>query len=244
MQDKSSDFFSGEKISFPITRALTFSLKSIWIRLGRMLIVLMGVASAIAFMTMLFSMATFATSDAQGAGGASAAGEAEEAAEGSSDESVVDPARVVEMLGKETVDSAAVARAFRPWWMVIALGISIAGITNAILMSVTERIKEIGTLKCLGVMSYHIVEIFLFEAVLLGLIGGILGAAAGIGLAVANLALSGGAEAGLHLPTLVEIARTFAAGVTFSILIALAASVAPVVVAARIQPADAMRYEV
>ncbi|MHC4713641.1 MAG: hypothetical protein ACYTAN_10295, partial [Planctomycetota bacterium] len=59
-----SDFFSGGRISFPITRAFAFSLKSIRIRLGRMLIVLTGVASAIAFMTMLFSMATFAASPA------------------------------------------------------------------------------------------------------------------------------------------------------------------------------------
>ncbi len=207
-----------------------------------MLIVLTGVASAIAFMTMLFSMATFAASPASA--DLDAGPETEADVSGPSVSAGDNPARVVEVLGKETVDSASVARAFRPWWLIIALGISVAGITNAVLMSVTERIKEIGTLKCLGAMSYHIVEIFLFESVLLGLVGGCVGAAAGIGLAAANLAISGGGETGLHLPTALEILTTFGTGVMLSVLIALVASVIPVLVAARIQPADAMRYEV
>ena len=102
-----------------------------------MIIVLMGVASAIAFMTMLFCMATFT-------GGAPAPGgrPAPAAAAVETD----NPALVMETLGGETIDASEVARAFRPWWLVIALAISMAGITNAILMSVTERIKEIGTL--------------------------------------------------------------------------------------------------
>jgi len=206
-----------------------------------MLIVLIGVASAIAFMTMLFSMATF-TGEGPEEAAAGAAVEMRGASCGGAD--ISNPAAVMEYFSRETIDSAAVAATFRPWWLVIALGISIAGITNAVLMSVTERIKEIGTLKCLGAMSYHIVEIFLFESLLLGLIGGALGALVGIGLATLNLLLSGAQEAGLHLPSAGQLLATFVAGVFFSVIIALAASVVPVVIAARIQPADAMRYEV
>jgi len=245
MQGDLNEFFGEGKVYFPLRRAFAFALKSIRIRLSRMLIVLVGVASAIAFMTMLFCMATF-TGDASATAGEAGArspeapratGQVEDAIHG-------DPSRVVEVFAAETVDSSAVARAFRPWWLLIALGISVAGITNAVLMSVTERIKEIGTLKCLGAMSYHIVEIFLIESILIGFIGGALGALVGIGLASANLLLSGGREAGLQIPTILELAGTFAAGVCFSVLIALVASVVPVFVAARIQPADAMRYEV
>lgn len=236
MSVTSSEFFSGGKISFPVTRALAFSAKSIRIRMGRMIIVLMGVASAIAFMTMLFSMATFT-------GGAPAGGRAS-VEEPAKNEPIDNPALVVERFSGELVDSAAVARAFRPWWLVIALAISMAGITNAILMSVTERIKEIGTLKCLGAMAYHIVEIFLFESAFLGLIGGAVGALGGIGLAVGNLLLSGAEHAGMQIPPWWQLVGTFGAGVLFSVVICLIASVIPVVVAARIQPADAMRYEV
>ncbi len=244
MKIETSDFFSRGKISFPITRAFAFSLKSIRIRLGRMLIVLIGVASAIAFMTMLFSMAVF-TGEVAEAEGVDTDELWEEADQPYPAESVIlHPSRVMEAYAEDTLDSAAVARAFRPWWLVIALGISVAGITNAVLMSVTERIKEIGTLKCLGAMSYHIVEIFLFESVLIGLIGGAIGSIVGIGFAMLNLLLSGAEEAGLHLPSAAQLFGTFVAGMLFSVIIALTASVVPVVIAARIQPADAMRYEV
>jgi len=241
MSVKTTEFFAKGKISFPVTRALAFSFKSIRIRLGRMIIVLMGVASAIAFMTMLFSMATFA-----GKGAAAPAAPAASAASDTAGNTakIENPALVMERLGGETVDSSAVARAFRPWWLVIAIAISIAGITNAILMSVTERIKEIGTLQCLGAMSYHIVEIFLFESAFIGIIGGVIGALAGIGLAVGNLYLSGAQQAGMKIPGVLGLAGTFGAGVFFSMVICLVASIVPVVVAARIQPADAMRYEV
>jgi hypothetical protein len=238
VKDEMGEFFAEGHISFPVTKALAFSLKSIRIRLSRMLIVLMGVASAIAFMTMLFAMAAFTADDSS-----------EKTGEAAADAPVVkavasDPAEVIAVFSADTVDSGAVARAFRPWWIIIALGISIAGITNAILMSVSERIKEIGTLKCLGAMSYHIVEIFLFESVLIGLIGGSLGAAAGIGLATASLAFSGAGAAGFTMPTWGMVAGTFGIGLAFSVVIALVASVIPVIAAARIQPADAMRYEV
>ncbi len=234
MSIQASEFFSQGRISFPVTKALAFSVKSIRIRLGRMIIVLVGVASAISFMTMLFSMATFT-----GKGPAQAKPE-QPAAVVTTD----NPALVMAEMSRDQVDSSEVARAFRPWWLIIALAISIAGITNAVLMSVTERIKEIGTLKCLGAMSYHIVEIFLFESAFIGLLGGIFGALAGIGLAVGNLLISGAEEAGMQIPAWWELGGTFVAGVVFSVFICLVASVIPVVVAARIQPADAMRYEV
>ena len=67
------------------------------------------------------------------------------------------------------------AQAFRWMWVGVALLISTSGTLNAILMSVTERIKEIGTLKCLGAKSIHIIQIFVFESALLGLLGGLVG---------------------------------------------------------------------
>jgi len=242
MDVASSDFFTEGRISFPLRRALAFSVRSIRVRLGRMIIVLLGVASAIAFMTMLFCMATF-TGASPSKAGAAAPVPASASAPVSANPSG-NPALVMEQMSAETIDSSAVARAFRPWWLVIAVAISIAGITNAVLMSVTERIKEIGTLKCLGAMSYHIVEIFLFESAFIGLLGGIFGAFAGIGLAIGNLLLSGAERAGMSIPTFWQLASTWAGGVVFSVFICLVASVVPVFFAARIQPADAMRYEV
>jgi ABC-type antimicrobial peptide transport system permease subunit len=49
------------------------------------------------------------------------------------------------------------------------------GITNSMLMSVTERFREIGTMKCLGALDAFIVRLFLIETALLGLFGSIAG---------------------------------------------------------------------
>jgi len=135
------------------------------------------------------------------------------------------------------------AGAFQWMWVAVALLISTSGTLNAILMSVTERVKEIGTLKCLGARSVHIVEVFLFESSLLGLLGGLIGGVLGYLFAVANFAMSIGSS---HLSggALIESSRMILACVGISTALALLASVIPVLIAARIEPASAMRYEV
>jgi putative ABC transport system permease protein len=65
------------------------------------------------------------------------------------------------------------------------------GVANTMLMSVFERTREIGTMMAVGVRRRQILALFLLEAALLGLMGGMLGAAAGVGL-VHGLARGGG----------------------------------------------------
>lgn len=88
--------------------------------------------------------------------------------------------------------SAGAAGAFRWMWIGVALLISTAGTFNAILMSVTERVKEIGTLKCLGARDRHVIQIFLFESVALGAVAGLVGGAVGVGVAGAMFAAQAG----------------------------------------------------
>lgn len=64
----------------------------------------------------------------------------------------------------------------------IFLCIALLGIVNTMLMSVQERTREIGTMMSIGVRRYQILSLFLLEAALLGLAGGILGGAVGTGL--------------------------------------------------------------
>src|SRR5690606_12266544 len=66
------------------------------------------------------------------------------------------------------------------WLVVMSLLVSIVGITNAMLMSVTERYKEIGTIKCLGALDSFIVKLFLIESGLLGFFGSIIGSVLGM----------------------------------------------------------------
>ena len=65
------------------------------------------------------------------------------------------------------------------WLVSIGLLVAVIGITNAMLMSVTERFREIGTMKCLGALDRFIVEILLFESAFLGLIGSCIGCVVG-----------------------------------------------------------------
>ena len=66
------------------------------------------------------------------------------------------------------------------WVVVISLLVTVIGIANALLMSVTERFKEIGTMKCLGALSGFIFQLFLIESLFIGLVGSLLGIVIGV----------------------------------------------------------------
>ncbi len=135
------------------------------------------------------------------------------------------------------------ASAFRWMWVAVALLISTSGTLNAILMSVTERIKEIGTLKCLGAKSIHVVEIFIFECCLLGLLGGLVGGVLGYLFAVLSFAVNISSKY-LTGAALLQTSQVILWCLGISMSLALLASVIPVLAASKIEPASAMRYEV
>jgi len=155
---------------------------------------------------------------------------------------------VTDVLYRNMADSATIAAgtqagAFRWMWVGVALLISTAGTFNAVLMSVTERVKEIGTLKCLGARNIHIVEIFLFESSLLGLLGGLAGGVLGWVFAVVNFSMTVGAKY-ITAEALLAGAKMILVCGGLSMVLSLLASVVPVLIAAKIEPASAMRYEV
>jgi ABC-type antimicrobial peptide transport system permease subunit len=67
----------------------------------------------------------------------------------------------------------------RIWVVVMSLLVCVVGITNSMLMAVTERYKEIGTMKCLGALDRFVIELFLLESSLQGFIGSLIGAFVG-----------------------------------------------------------------
>ena len=195
----------------PLSEALAFSWLSIRLRLGRLALVVLAIAFAIAFLAVLL-------------GAEMALGRLQE---------------IAARRGGQEED----LRAFRRWWIVVALLITTAGITNAVLMSITERIQEIGTLKCLGARGLHIVQIFLFEMLFLGGVGGLLGGLLGV---LATLALFG-IQLGSDLGRVFngwDALSLMGISVAASLLLSLVSAVIPVFIAAKIEPAEAMRYEV
>lgn len=128
------------------------------------------------------------------------------------------------------------------WLMIVSFGVCAVGIANAMLMSVTERFREIATMKCLGAMDGFIMLLFVLESCLQGLAGGIFGALVGflLGLGRAGWEFGGLAFADLPLASL-----SAAAGISLvaGIVLAALAAVYPAWVASRLAPMEAMRVE-
>ena len=109
------------------------------------------------------------------------------------------------------------------------------GIMNIMLVSVTERTREIGVRKALGATRRNILFQFLAEAIILCIVGGILGIAAGIGGA-AQLSASMGWKTAVDVPSIL-LAFAFASG------IGLIFGVWPARRASALDPIVALRYE-
>ena len=117
----------------------------------------------------------------------------------------------------------------------ISLVVGGIGIMNIMLVSVTERTREIGIRKALGATYFVIVTQFLIEAVVISLMGGLIGIALGIG-ASKLIGVASGMSTVISVPTIV---LSFA----FSMVIGLVFGIYPARKAAKLNPIDALHYE-
>ena len=118
----------------------------------------------------------------------------------------------------------------------ISLVVGAIGILTMMWISVNERTTEIGLAKAIGAGSGQILGLFLIEAALLSLVGGILGVATGIGIARAiKLALPGFP---VHTPV-----RYVVAALVVSLVVGLLSGALPARRAAGLDPAEALRAE-
>jgi len=118
----------------------------------------------------------------------------------------------------------------------ISLLVGGIGIMNIMLVSVTERTREVGILKAIGASRRDVLIQFLTEAVVLSLIGGLIGIALGAGLGVLVGLLS-------PLPQAQVPLWAVALGFLFSAGVGISFGLYPAMKAARLNPIEALRYE-
>lgn len=130
------------------------------------------------------------------------------------------------------------------WLLVLSGMLCFVGVMNTMYMSVTERYREIGTLKCLGALDSFVVRLFLLESVFIGAVGSALGALGGFLLTLFQIGVTlefGLIGVGQVMRTLAQTAPSaFAGGTALTVL----AAIYPTIAAARMKPVDAMRVEV
>lgn len=119
----------------------------------------------------------------------------------------------------------------------ISLLVGGIGIMNIMLVSVTERTREIGICKAIGAKRHHILMQFLIEALLLSLLGGLIGLAFGYGMGVliaSNIP---------NFPPVSVPLWAIALALGFSGFVGVLFGILPAAKAANLDPIDALRYE-
>jgi len=117
----------------------------------------------------------------------------------------------------------------------ISLLVGGIGVMNIMLVSVTERTREIGIRKAIGAKKKDILQQFLVESTLLSLLGGIIGIIISISGAWALSAFAG-------VSTIISVSSIILA-FTFSMFVGISFGILPAWKAAKLKPIDALRYE-
>jgi len=129
----------------------------------------------------------------------------------------------------------------------VSLFVAAIGITNTMVMSIYERTKEIGVMKVIGAQLKDIKRLFLFEAAMIGLFGGILGIGISYGISlIINTVLAGmNGDTGYYGPALLSYIPLWLSlsAMAFSTLIGLIAGYYPAVRATKLSALEAIRTE-
>ena len=236
-----------KQVSLPLSRAFAIALKSIMIRFWRSMITASGVVLAIAFLMSGVGRDVMYRNYARQLSREGMAG-------GPTPEWVSHAKLFLQRQGvtaaqDRTHDTSSEAAAQerrqgarRTWIIVMSLAVCFLGIINAQLMSVSERFREIGTMKCLGALDGFVVSIFVIESLLQGFIGSVLGMIVGLILTLLQVRIAFGAGALSGFPFL-QILGWIGVVLAVGTCLSIAAAVAPAVRAAKMVPADAMRTE-
>jgi cell division protein FtsX len=217
----------------PLTKAAEIAWQSIRLRLARSLLVTSGIVLSLAFLMSILT--TEAMTDAMRRWVLS----------GPADQSLQRQQLAARMQSKgvaSTPQEIADARIQSRWLVALALLVAFVGILNAMLMSVTERFREIGTMKCLGALDGFIVKLFLLESLFQGVVGTVAGVFLGLALSLFGVVSSYGRDAWHDVPVAQLLFRILVCLIV-GVALTVAGAVYPAWQAARMQPIEAMRVE-
>jgi putative ABC transport system permease protein len=154
------------------------------------------------------------------------------------DFTVQDTAEIAKVLGTITGTLTMMLAAIAA----ISLLVGGVGIMNIMLVSVTERTREIGIRMAVGARSGDILLQFLVEAVLLSCIGGIIGFSLGVSASLGVTALINSFTTGTKWPTVISIPAAIVAFV-FAACVGVFFGFYPARRASQLDPIEALRYE-
>lgn len=207
--------FTGKEriLQLPMRKAFAIALQSIRVRFWRSMITAAGIFLGIAFLSSVLN--------------------------GSAMQEIVAKTST-EKLAQEVKEAA---QARNAWLVAMSLIVCAVGISNSMLMSVTERFKEIGTMKCLGALDAFVRRLFLLEAGFLGIIASFAGWLVGYVV----MFLLYWARHGISVPLGVPLKTTgtyLVVSVVTGTVLTLLATVFPAQRAAKLPPAAALRSEI
>jgi predicted lysophospholipase L1 biosynthesis ABC-type transport system permease subunit len=220
-------------IALPWADAFRISLRNVTLRIGRAAITAAGIILGIAFlMSVLTSKVAQEGIDRSEANKFSHSVETIQSVDQGTPES------------KKEADDAKAQRAGKQDWLVVmSLLVCGVGITNSMLMSVTERFREIGTMKCLGALDGFIVRLFLIESALLGFIGSIVGVLIGHLFILLSVCIKSGFSTPAKMDWK-EMGFYILISLVVGTLLSLLAAIIPARAAARMPAAAALSTEV
>ena len=214
-----------ERVSLPFRKAVLMSVQNMRARFLRSLITTAGIVLAVAFL-----MFTWTTLQLQDALRGADENELIRLSSQLSDSMVAGLASE----GEKTSENV--------WLMTLSIVVGVMGISNAMLMAVTERYREIATLKCLGALDRFVVRIFLIEATVQGAIGAFCGVLLGFAIGLIVTMGKFGMLTFYFLP-LRDMVLGGLMALVIGVVIAVLGSVYPVYAAARMSPVEAMRLD-
>ncbi len=226
-----------KQMTLPWTDAFRISLRNVTLRLGRAAITAAGVVLGIAFLASVWTSKVVVEGLEL----------SQEEAHRRQVEAVQTAAGVEEEAGTATEVVTAEEKANRAarqaWLVIMSLLVCTVGITNSMLMSVTERFQEIGTMKCLGALDMFIVRLFLIESILIGLLGSLVGVLIGHLIMLLVFCIKEGWDTPAKMDW-AAMAVYMLVAVAIGTLLSLVAAVGPAVRAARMPPAAALQTEI